>query len=305
MNIVLSARLALQSWVTLLVLAGASFAQTAPSEPPPENVRQFLELLSNPEVKAWLEGKIPAAARGAARRAACRPDLELGGRCSCSPIGARCGHPPHPAGVVERDRRGLARCELRQARSGGQFAGDTCRRRFRRRMARPPRVVAIPTGGRGEQTPAGRPFWKSAALSTFALASAGSFLAFAWPPLLGRVVLTFLLAFIAVRVVRTVVTLLFSFGGGAAPSDQPAAPVVESDASATLLASAGERHRRLPAVRLGRRQSHAEPGLLHRRGTADGPSVRAGHAGDRYRDRLAAAGTDGLCRSASRCSRST
>ena len=71
---------------------------------------------------------------------------------------------------------------------------------------------------------------ETVALSTFTLASAGSFLTFAWPPLLGRVVLTFLLAFIAVRVVRTVVTLLFSFGGGAAQSGHPMAPVVESDA---------------------------------------------------------------------------
>ena len=110
-----------------------------------------------------------------------------------------------------------------------------------------------------------------AALSTFALASVGSFLAFEWPPLLRRIVLTFLLAVIAVRVVRTVARLLLSFGGGAAPSDQPAAPVVESDALPRFWRRRVSCYRRLPAVRLGHRQSHAEPGLLHRRGTARWP----------------------------------
>ena len=75
---------------------------------------------------------------------------------------------------------------------------------------------------------------ETAALLTFALASIGSFLAFDWPPLLRRIVLTLLLAFIAVRVVRTVVSLLFSFGG-ASPSDQTTvASAVESDEPAIV-----------------------------------------------------------------------
>ena len=119
MSIVLSTRLALLSLVTLLVLAGACFAQTAPSQLPPEKVRQFLELLSNPEVKAWLEEKVPVAAEEPPAAPLADADLELGGRCSCSPIGVRYGHPPRPAGVVDRDRRGLARCEFWQAWSGG------------------------------------------------------------------------------------------------------------------------------------------------------------------------------------------
>jgi hypothetical protein len=49
-----------------------------------------------------------------------------------------------------------------------------------------------------------------AALMTFALASIGSFLAFEWPPLLRRIVLTLLLAVIAVRVVRAVTRLLLA-----------------------------------------------------------------------------------------------
>ena len=70
---------------------------------------------------------------------------------------------------------------------------------------------------------------ETAALVTFALASIGSFLAFQWPPLLRRIVLTLLLAFIAVRVIRAVVSLLVSFGG-ASPSDPTTVvSAVESD----------------------------------------------------------------------------
>ena len=230
MSIVLSARLALLSLVTLLVLVGTSFAQTAPSELPPEKVRQFLELLSNPEVKAWLEEKVPAAAPRAACRAACRrrsrtgrPLFVLAYRRSLTAIPRIPQELSTATGVVSRDvnsgRPGLVVSLLAILVAVGFGVEWLVRRallRFRRTdAAADPRQATL---------------LETAALSTFALASAGSFLAFAWPPLLGRVVLTFLLAFIAVRVVRTVVTLLFSFGGGAAPSDQPAAPVVESDA---------------------------------------------------------------------------
>ncbi|MBZ9777100.1 hypothetical protein [Mesorhizobium sp. CO1-1-8] len=56
---------------------------------------------------------------------------------------------------------------------------------------------------------------------TFALAAIGSFLAFEWPPLLRRTVLTLLLAFIAVRVVRATARLLFGLAGaGNGTSDE-------------------------------------------------------------------------------------
>ena len=65
----------------------------------------------------------------------------------------------------------------------------------RRVLARAPK----PTEGDG----AGQAMLSEiAALSTFALASVGSFLAFEWPPLLRKIVLTLLLAFIVFRVVR-------------------------------------------------------------------------------------------------------
>ena len=60
-----------------------------------------------------------------------------------------------------------------------------------------------------------------AALMTFALASIGAFLAFEWPLLLRRIVLTLLLAVIAVRVVRAVTRLLLAYGANSV--EQPAA----------------------------------------------------------------------------------
>ncbi|WP_234843338.1 hypothetical protein [Sinorhizobium meliloti] len=44
------------------MLLGVSWAQQAPVGVPPEKAQQFLDLLSDPEVKTWLEGKIPSAA---------------------------------------------------------------------------------------------------------------------------------------------------------------------------------------------------------------------------------------------------
>ena len=55
-------------------------------------------------------------------------------------------------------------------------------------------------------------------LLVFAVASAGLFLMFSWPPLLRRFVLTLLCAFIAFRVVRTIAAMLLRPKGGHGPS---------------------------------------------------------------------------------------
>jgi hypothetical protein len=43
-------------WLLLTLMPATSLAQQPPAEVPPEKAKQFLELLSDPEVKAWLEG---------------------------------------------------------------------------------------------------------------------------------------------------------------------------------------------------------------------------------------------------------
>ncbi|TIU75491.1 MAG: mechanosensitive ion channel family protein, partial [Mesorhizobium sp.] len=57
-GILLTAGIAIFFWVLL----DPSWAQQSPAGLSPEKARQFLNLLSDPEVKVWLEGKIPAAA---------------------------------------------------------------------------------------------------------------------------------------------------------------------------------------------------------------------------------------------------
>ncbi|AZO01601.1 mechanosensitive ion channel family protein [Mesorhizobium sp. M9A.F.Ca.ET.002.03.1.2] len=61
------------------------------------------------------------------------------------------------------------------------------------------------------------------------MASTVSFLAFEWPPLLRRIILTLLLAFIAFRAVGSAARLLFAFGGATSEASEPA-PLFESEA---------------------------------------------------------------------------
>ena len=66
--------------------------------------------------------------------------------------------------------------------------------------------------GRRQPIRGRRPCPRPSRLLTFAVASIGSFLAFEWPPLLRKIVLTLLLAFIAFRIVRAAARLLLAFG---------------------------------------------------------------------------------------------
>jgi hypothetical protein len=202
----------LLSFVTLLFfwIPVTSFAQTAPAELPPEKARQFLNLLNDPEVKAWLEGKIPAAAKEppAEPLADAISNWDSAVRARLAALADAIPRIPqelsNAAGVASRDvnsgRPGLVIGILAILIVVG-FGAEWLMRRALARVRRP-EVAADPRQAVLSET---------AALLTFALASIGSFLAFQWPPLLRRIVLTLLLAFIAVRVIRTVVSLLFSF----------------------------------------------------------------------------------------------
>ena len=112
MSAVPSARLALLSLVTLAffwVSGTTSFAQTAPAELPPQKARQFLDLLSDPDVKAWLEGKIPATAEEppAAPLADAISDWEVAVRARLASLADAVPRIPqelsNAAGVVSRD----------------------------------------------------------------------------------------------------------------------------------------------------------------------------------------------------------
>ncbi|RWP04164.1 mechanosensitive ion channel family protein [Mesorhizobium sp.] len=213
----------------LALLQGTSLAQQPSPDLPPEKAKQFLELLSDPELKAWLERKIPAATD--------EPGLSIsedilrlegGVRARIGALGAAIPRLPEElsraAEIVSRDvnsgRPGLVMGILAVLIAVG-FGAEWA---VRRALAATRSAVAQEDAGQAI-------LFETVALLTFALASAGSFLALGWPPLLRRIILTLLLAFIAFRVVRAAARLLFAYGGAtSAPSDRPT-PLFESEAS--------------------------------------------------------------------------
>lgn len=212
----------------LALLQGTSLAQQPSPDLPPEKAKQFLELLSDPELKAWLERKIPAATdEPGLSISEDILSLEAGIRARIGALGAAIPRLPEElsraAELVSRDvnsgRPGLVMGILAVLIAVGFGAEWAVRRALARRSA-----VAQEDAGQAI-------LFETVALLTFALASAGSFLALGWPPLLRRIILTLLLAFIAFRVVRAAARLLFAFGGATSdPSDRPT-PLFESEAS--------------------------------------------------------------------------
>lgn len=231
-------RLVFGMLAALAVLAfahGASFAQSQPAPaapaPPPEKVKQWLDLLNDPEVKTWLETRpaAPATAEESASVANDVTDVEARIRnhigrmkdaflrfpqefSNASDVAARDLNSGRPGAVlailvvligVGYGAEWLFRRLLRRVRGGGETPESE----------QPMRLLSdlIP-------------------LAVFTLASAGLFLAFEWPPLLRKVVLTLLLAFILFRFVRAIARLLL--GPDGATLDRPSRLVDIDDASA-------------------------------------------------------------------------
>ncbi|WP_192924535.1 mechanosensitive ion channel family protein [Sinorhizobium meliloti] len=211
------------------MLLGVSWAQPAPVGVPPEKAQQFLDLLSDPQVKTWLEGKIPSAAAEppagspvetiSSWEAAIRDRINgLMGAVPRIPEELARG-----AAVVSRDvnsgRPGLVVSILAVLIAVGLGAEWLIRRVFARARKS------------GANENAGQEILSEiAALLTFALASVGSFLAFEWPPLLRKIILTLLLAVIVFLVVRAIGKLLFALSGASDIADQPSS-AFESDAA--------------------------------------------------------------------------
>ena len=210
----------------LLFVLAPVWAQQAQSEIPPEKARQFFDLLSDPEVKAWLERKIPAAPA--------EPEVSITDSISSWEAAARdhvvalvAAIPRIPdeltnaATVVTRDvnsgRPGLVAGILAVLIAVG-FGAEWL---IRGALNRVQKGTVVLNAGQAVLS-------EVAALLTFTLASAGSFMAFEWPPLLRRIVLTLLLAIIVFRVIRTTANLVVFSSAEAASADQPP-PLLESD----------------------------------------------------------------------------
>lgn len=192
--------MALITLIALSILQSTGWAQKAPTEVPPEKVRQLLEVLNEPDVKAWLESKAappPAAAPTfsdmfASWESAVRN--RIAGLADAVPRISQ--ELANGADVIARDvndgRPGLVIFIVAVLVAVG-FGAEWLVRQFLPKEA--------PSGGRNLVPQA--ILTNLAALLTFALASIGSFLALEWPPLLRRIVLTLLIAIIAFRVVRS------------------------------------------------------------------------------------------------------
>ncbi|MFI0848511.1 mechanosensitive ion channel family protein [Mesorhizobium sp. IMUNJ 23232] len=192
---------------------GASFAQSQPAAaaptPPPEKVQQLLHLLNDPEVKTWLEAR-PAAPSAAAQDAASVEndvtDVEARIRGHIGRVVDAFFRLPqefaNASDVISRDvnsgRPGVVLAIL-VVLIGVGYGAEWLFRRLLRRV-------------RGAETSASEQPLRLVSdlipLVVFTLASAGLFLAFQWPPLLRKVVVTLLLAFIVFRFIRTMARLL-------------------------------------------------------------------------------------------------
>ncbi|WP_119274515.1 mechanosensitive ion channel family protein [Taklimakanibacter deserti] len=188
-------------------------AQADPAELTPEKAQQFLHLMSDPEVKAWLERKV---ASGQAEQPAASLDDAISNweatvRARLAALAGVFPRIPqefsNAADVISRDvnsgRPGLVAGILALLIAVG-FGAEWLIRRAMMRLREPGRAPLVEVVG----------------IATFALASVGSFLVLDWPPLLRRIVLTLLLAFIALRAARTATLLLLPFvdrAGDASP----------------------------------------------------------------------------------------
>lgn len=212
--------MALITLIALSILQSTGWAQKAPTEMPPEKVRQLLEVLNEPDVKAWLESKAVPPPAAAPTFSDMFASWESAVRNRIAGLADAVPRIPQElangADVIARDvndgRPGLVIFIVAVLVAVG-FGAEWLVRQFLPKEA--------PSGGRNLVPQA--ILTNLAALLTFALASIGSFLALEWPPLLRRIVLTLLIAIIAFRVVRAIctpATILLTIPLSASP-DQP------------------------------------------------------------------------------------
>lgn len=224
-------------WITLIavvilaVTPDISLGATSPSagvaDPPPEKVRQFLDLANNPEVKSWLEGKVAVQA----------PAAETSIADAISDWGAAVkGRVAAVVGAINRVPDEIAN-------SSAVFVRDV-------NAGRPGLVliifVALLAVGFGAERlvlsvlakrntdwssvdPVQATMSHAVALVTFSLATTTLYLLFDWPPLLGKTILLLLVAFILFRLIHGIARLLLAFEGvDEKPENQSSASQVDT-----------------------------------------------------------------------------
>nr|WP_235892085.1 mechanosensitive ion channel family protein [[Ochrobactrum] teleogrylli] len=184
---------------------------------PPEKVRQLLEVLNEPDVKAWLESKAAPPPKTAPALSDTFASWETAVRNRIAGLIAAVPRIPHEladaSDVIARDvnngRPGMVVLILAALMAMG-FGAEWLVRRWLPKDALFYGRNFVPQAILTDL----------AALLTFSLASIGSFLILEWPPLLRRVVLTLLVSVIAFRFVRCICTpasLLLAIQSSASP----------------------------------------------------------------------------------------
>lgn len=215
---------ALFAWITLAALGCTGWAQQAAPDLPPAKAQQFLELLNDPELKVWLEGRaVPPPLQGGPSVSDAVTQWEGALHSRINALVTAFPRIPsevaNAAGIVSRDvnagQPGLVIGLLIVLVAVG-FGAEWIARRMLDRARNPVDDIAV-----GGVLP------DLICLLTFAITSVGTFLAFDWAPLLRRVVLLLLIAFIVFRAVRILARgIVLLAAGNAAPKQ--VAPIATS-----------------------------------------------------------------------------
>lgn len=198
----------------------AALAQPAPSPAPPQKVEQLLTLMDDPEVRGWLESRAtqdPAPSDDSV--ATVIGEWEALYRARLADLVAAIPRIPHElaraATIVARDvnagnpGRGLA---ILAILLGFGYAAEWLVGRLMKGRSPPQDRPGAEPGGHRDAIVA-----QVVPLAVFAAASIGLFLALHWPPLLRKMVLTYLAAFIMIRLVIVAARVLLTPGRAPEP----------------------------------------------------------------------------------------
>jgi moderate conductance mechanosensitive channel len=214
--------------VVALMFGAPSWAQpAAPADAPPQ-VQELVKLLGDPAVRTWLEQQHGAAAPPAAPR---EPEATSGlGHLFGGRVAAIRDHfgqlviafPELPGEFarardkmrVEFEERGLIGVLILFASFaalgvGAQWLYYTAMAGVRRRMG----AAALDTVGHRLRAVGARFAFGLGVISSAAVGTFGAFLVFDWPPVLGEVVFSFLIAFLAQRLATVLGRVLLAPGG--------------------------------------------------------------------------------------------
>ena len=212
---------AVSSGLGLLTGQAVAQVQQAPSTPPPAKVQELIELLDDPEVRAWLEKKPEAetteAGPAAIERISQWEAVIRGRFASLFAAIPRLARKWQCATIITERVDGGGRGAVIGIVALLIAIGYGAEWLFRRAVLGAHNERGVPPAQHGDRGPLVRMLAEAASLLVFAVASTGLFLAFEWPPLLRQIVLTYLLAFIVFRVLTKLAGLLLAAGADPDP----------------------------------------------------------------------------------------